>query len=253
MAVALHALPDHRPGGDIEGGEQRGRAMALIIMGHSAGAALLDRQPRLGAVECLDLALLVDAQHHRLVRRTQVEADDVLDFLDKSLVIRQLKTAHQMRLEPVCVPNPPHTGLAEADGLGHRPGAPLGCRRGLLVQGFVDHLRNHFGCQRRLPPGTAGVALEPGDPLRHVALLPAPHRRLALAHLPSNRHRPNTGPTAVRCAIARPISAAYYGPTANSPAAPDPQETARRISLCSYANYGTTPPKRESSVSPSTL
>ena len=26
MAVALHALPDHRAGGDIEGGEQRGRA-----------------------------------------------------------------------------------------------------------------------------------------------------------------------------------------------------------------------------------
>jgi len=39
-AVALHALPDHRPGGDIEGGDQRGRAVALIIMGHGAGAAL---------------------------------------------------------------------------------------------------------------------------------------------------------------------------------------------------------------------
>src|SRR5208282_3684202 len=66
----------------------------------------------------------------------------------------------------------------------------------------------------------------------------------------SSQHGP---PTAVRCAIARPISAAYYGPPPNSPAAPDPQETARRISLCSYANYCTTPPKRESSVSLSTL
>src|SRR5271168_2665890 len=79
MAAALHALPDHRPGGDIKGGEQRGRAMALIIMGHGAGAALLDRQPRLGAVERLDLALLVGVEHHRLVRRAQVEADDILD------------------------------------------------------------------------------------------------------------------------------------------------------------------------------
>jgi len=123
--------------------------MALIIMGHGAGAALLDRQPRLGAVERLDLALLVDAQHHRLVRWAQVEADDILDpcssqgqaFVDKSLVILQLKTTHKMRLEPVCVPNPPHTGLAEADGPGHRPGAPLGCRRGLLVQGFAELCR----------------------------------------------------------------------------------------------------------------
>ena len=53
--------------------------------------------------------------------------------------------------------------------------------------------------------------------------------------------------------IARPISAAYYGPPANSPAAPDPRETARRISLCSFANYRITSPKRESSVSLSTL
>src|SRR5271155_4945586 len=64
---------------------------------------------------------LFSSTHHRLVRRAQVEADDILDFLDKSLVIRQLETAHKMRLEPVCVPNPPHTRLAETDGLGHRP------------------------------------------------------------------------------------------------------------------------------------
>ena len=126
MPVALHALADHRPGGDIEGGEQRGRAMALIIMGHGAGTALLHRQPRRGAVERLDLALLVDAQHHRLVWGAQVEADDILDFLDKSLVIGQLETAHKMRLEPVCVPNPPHTGLAEADGLVDFSGMPPG-------------------------------------------------------------------------------------------------------------------------------
>jgi len=60
-------------------------------------------------------------------------------------------------------------------------------------------------------------------------------------------------PTAVRCVIARPISAAYDGPPANSPAAPDPRQTARRRSLCSSANYCTIPPKRESSVSLSTL
>src|SRR5208282_5748116 len=66
----------------------------------------------------------------------------------------------------------------------------------------------------------------------------------------SSQHGP---PTAVRCAIARPIFAAYYGPQSNSPAAPDPRQTARCISLCSYDNYCTTPPQRESSVSLSTL
>ncbi len=33
--------------------------------------------PGLGAIECLDLALLVDRQHDRVLRRVQVKADHV--------------------------------------------------------------------------------------------------------------------------------------------------------------------------------
>jgi hypothetical protein len=37
--------------------------MALVIVGHGAGADLLHRQPRLGAIQRLNLALLIDRQH----------------------------------------------------------------------------------------------------------------------------------------------------------------------------------------------
>jgi len=62
MALALHALADDLALECIEGGEQRGGAMALIIMAHGASAPLLHRQAGLGAVQGLDLALLIDRQ-----------------------------------------------------------------------------------------------------------------------------------------------------------------------------------------------
>ena len=43
-------------------GEQGGRSVSLVVMGHRSGAALLHRQPGLGAVEGLDLALFIDEQ-----------------------------------------------------------------------------------------------------------------------------------------------------------------------------------------------
>jgi hypothetical protein len=55
-AVAGEALADHLPGGDVEGGEQRGRAVAFIIVRHRSCAPGLHWQSRLGAVERLYLA-----------------------------------------------------------------------------------------------------------------------------------------------------------------------------------------------------
>ena len=39
VAVALHALSDHRAGGDIERGKQGSGAMALVVVRHGAGPA----------------------------------------------------------------------------------------------------------------------------------------------------------------------------------------------------------------------
>jgi hypothetical protein len=60
MPMLLHAAPDDFALEDIEGGEERGGAVALVIVRHGGGASLLQWQARLGAVECLDLALFVD-------------------------------------------------------------------------------------------------------------------------------------------------------------------------------------------------
>ena len=64
----------------IQRREQGGGAVSLVVVGHGAGAPLLHGQAGLGAVEGLDLALFVNAENQRLVRRTEIEPDYVLYF-----------------------------------------------------------------------------------------------------------------------------------------------------------------------------
>ena len=54
VAVALHVAADDGAVEDVEGGEQRRRAMAFVVVGHGPGAALLhragcDRAPGFGS------------------------------------------------------------------------------------------------------------------------------------------------------------------------------------------------------------
>src|SRR5512134_3841808 len=80
MPMALHAAADDGTFQDIQCGEQRGRAVALVVVGHRAGSAFLHRQAGLGAVERLNLALFVHRQHDRMRRRVDIEADHVLNL-----------------------------------------------------------------------------------------------------------------------------------------------------------------------------
>jgi hypothetical protein len=73
-------------GDEASSGEQRRSAVVLVVVCHGRRAALLQRQGRLRAVERQDLALLVDAQHQRSIRRVQVEANDDIGHLCKHSV-----------------------------------------------------------------------------------------------------------------------------------------------------------------------
>ena len=106
--------------GGVERGEQRGRAVPLVVMGHRPEAALFERQARLRAVERLDLRFLVEGQYHRVGRWIDVEPDDIPQLLGEMLVIGQLELPDAMRLEAVFAPDPLHRGDADADHLGQR-------------------------------------------------------------------------------------------------------------------------------------
>src|SRR4051812_42436241 len=82
VSVMLHVAPDDGAVEDVESGEQCGRAVTPVVVGHGSGAALLHRQTGLSAVERLDLAFFIDRENHGMSRRIDIEAD-----MSRSLVI----------------------------------------------------------------------------------------------------------------------------------------------------------------------
>ena len=154
MTMAAHAFADDLAGGDVERREQGRRSVSLVVVGHRAGAALLQRQSRLSTIERLNLALFVDRQHQRLVRRVEIKPDTVLNLLTELGIVGQLEAARQMRLEPMRRSDALHARMAQDDRLGHFAQRPVGAPRRLLVERLDCHR-----VQRRLAAGTGGVAV----------------------------------------------------------------------------------------------
>lgn len=113
-------------------------------MGHRARAALLERQSWWGAIERLDLALFIAAQDDGMLRGREVEADEGGELFGKVGIVGDLKGPHQMRLESVCAPNPPHRARAQVHRLGHRGTAPMRLRWRRPTRGFLDQQPAHF-------------------------------------------------------------------------------------------------------------
>ena len=119
VAMALHVATDHGPVENVQGGEERGGAVALVIMGHGSAAALPHRQSGLAAVQSLDLTLLVDGKHERVRGRRHVKPDDVLKLFNEFWVIRQFELPEPVRLKPVRAPNPLDRAHRDARSLSH--------------------------------------------------------------------------------------------------------------------------------------
>ena len=84
---------------DDPGGEQRRRAVANVVVSVPLDISETQGQHRLGPIQSLDLGFLIDAQHHRVVGRIEVESHDVPDFLDKEGVGGQFERLSQVRLD----------------------------------------------------------------------------------------------------------------------------------------------------------
>jgi len=123
--VPGQALADNEAALHIEGSKQRGRAMPLVVMRHGRGPSLLERDAWLCAVERLDLALLVDAEHDRALRRIEVKPDNVSDFLLELRVIRNLEALDEVRLQAGLCPDAPDSRRADTNHLPNRRTAPM--------------------------------------------------------------------------------------------------------------------------------
>ena len=106
------AAADHRARGDVERREQRGGAVAGVVVRMALRLPWSHGQQRLGAVQRLDLASFVDvrrtswfdAQHERPFRQGQGEPDDVANLLHEQRIGRGLERLAAMWLQPEGTP-----------------------------------------------------------------------------------------------------------------------------------------------------
>jgi len=104
--MTLHAAADHLAFQNVEGRKERRRAVALVIMRHGSGAALLHRQSRLGPIERLDLALLVEGKDDGMGRRIDIKTYHVAQLRHEFRIGGKLELLDLERLQAMRPPDP---------------------------------------------------------------------------------------------------------------------------------------------------
>src|SRR5215469_9157343 len=99
-------------------------------------------QHGLGAVQGLNLALFIDAEHQSVIRWVQVEADDVTHLLDKERIGGELETPAAMRLQRECLKQAMHGGSRNPAGLGGLPNAPVRAGGGFTGERALEQSSN---------------------------------------------------------------------------------------------------------------
>lgn len=179
VAVSLHTPADHRAVENVERSEQRGRAVSNIIVGHRSALAGLERQTRLGAVERLDLRLLVNREHQRVGWRRHIKADDVFELGDKVRIVRAFEGSETMGLQLMGLPNPLHRAQRDTHDLGHGAAGPVRGFTGRLAAGQRDQPLNIGVRHRRLARLSTALTKKTVNARLGKPPLPAPDRRSA--------------------------------------------------------------------------
>ena len=91
---------------DAGRGEQAGDPVPVVVAGAPFGHPRHHRQYRPGPVQGLDLALLIDAQHHRLIWRVVAEPGDIDDLAREQRAGGEPEPVGQVRLQAGLPPDP---------------------------------------------------------------------------------------------------------------------------------------------------
>ena len=118
----------------------------------------LQRKTRLGPVKRLDLAFLVDGDHHRMAGRVHVKTDDIIKLGGEVGIVGSLEGPDPVRLELMGSPYALDRSQRKTHRLGHGAAGPMGHCPGRFAQGALDH-GMHLGLRHwRNARGTGFVA-----------------------------------------------------------------------------------------------
>src|SRR6516164_1839519 len=224
--VVLVAAADDPTGGDVQGGEQRGCAVALVVMTAPRDLPRPQRQQRLSAVERLDLRLFVDTQHQGAVGWVEIKPNDVAHLVNKQRGGRQFEGFEAVRLQSEGPPDATHARGRDAAVPRHTAGAPVGGSGRPALQrlhddmfdlGIVDCARPLVAVRRAARRGRARQSAD--ATCRRFA--PSPAR----APQPTCCSGPRRNPT--RCAPAMPRPAPSCAAAYSFPVSPRLHSTVR--------------------------
>ena len=186
VSMLGHAAADHCPIKDVEGGKQGGGAVPLVVVSHGPALTRLQRQARLGPVQRLYLALLVDGHDHGMSWWVHVQTHDVFDLGGEVRVLGLLEGTQAMRLEMMSPPDALDGAQADANGLGHHAAGPVSGFTGHRSTGQRQNLRDGLQRKRPLSRFARLVPQQTLHPCLGKALLPTPNRRPTDTGLPGN-------------------------------------------------------------------
>ena len=184
VTMALHAAANDLAFEYIESGEQRRCAMAFVVVGHRAGAALLHRQAGLSAIERLDLRLFVDREDDRMGGRIDIKPDHVAQLVGELRVVGELELLDPVRLKAMRAPDALDGTRANADGLRHHRCSPVGRLDGRISPSERDDAIGNSRPEWWDAGGSRLIVQEAVITGLHEAFLPAPHTGFRLSSPP---------------------------------------------------------------------
>jgi hypothetical protein len=104
-SMALHVAADHGSIEDVHWPQTRWSCRAACSHGSRSSAALFHRQPGLGAVERLDLAVSSTLRTTACAGGIDIEADHVSQLADEFGILGKLELANAMGLQPMGAPD----------------------------------------------------------------------------------------------------------------------------------------------------
>ena len=126
----------HHAGGYRQGSEKRGRAVAAILMAEPAeGFAVGKLQPALGPLKGLNMGLLVHADHYPILRRLQIQPDDIGCLAGELGISPDTPALSALKTDAVLAQHAPHVVMRDiAECLSQQPPVPLSkpCRWRLI-------------------------------------------------------------------------------------------------------------------------
>ena len=189
MAMARQTLANHFPVQGVQCGEQGRGSVAFVVVSHGFRSTPFHRQARLGAIESLNLALLIHAQHEGVFWRIEIKPYYVLELLNKMGVSTQLEGANPVRLQPMVFPDALDTGWTQAYYRRQASRAPVSSVKWLLLKRPFHNLTHLSVLNSLLTSRPTPVLKQTRNPICLVAVTPPGDRWSSRAKLPHDLAR----------------------------------------------------------------